>query len=100
MFVDRQVCVSKMSRKIIIEAMKDRNELEINIIDNGARYGNLAVGVLREPPFVHGRTFDYSEYLSLSIALRYIEAHGGRVYFVNMGENGRAVKIWLPIEAK
>jgi len=86
--------------KIRIDAVHVGSEIRISVEDNGPRNDNLFVGVLQDPPFVHGQTYNYGEYLSLSIALKYVKAHGGRIFIDNKNGQGRVVEIWLPIEAK
>ncbi|MEA3492782.1 MAG: GAF domain-containing protein [Candidatus Margulisiibacteriota bacterium] len=87
------------NRRVRVETSRVREEIKISIKDDGPRHSYLAVGVLREPPFIHGKTFNYEEYLSLSVALKYIEAHGGRMQIDNKNRDGRIIHIWLPIGA-
>jgi PAS domain S-box-containing protein len=72
--------------------------VEIIISDNGERQRDLALGVLRDPPFIHGTTFLYEEYLRLSVALKYIEGHKGSVYIKSRKEVGAIVTIRLPFK--
>jgi PAS domain S-box-containing protein len=85
---------------VIVRVREQKGEIEINIFDRGKRHEDLSTRLLRNSPFVHGKTYLYEEYLQLSLALKYIEAHGGRCVIKSDSDAGSLVSIWLPIEAK
>jgi PAS domain S-box-containing protein len=91
---------AKYDSNVKIEFHKKDSGLKIVIADIGERDEGLTLDVLRDPPFAHGKTFLYEEYLELSLGLKYIEAHDGKVEIESDKNTGTTVSIWLPIKVK
>ncbi|MEE8638212.1 MAG: ATP-binding protein, partial [Candidatus Margulisiibacteriota bacterium] len=72
----------------------------ILITEKGQRDEDLTLEMLREPPFIHGKTYLYEQYLQLSLGLKYIEAHGGKCEIESDKKGGTTISIILPFLAK
>lgn len=75
---------------------REKEGVKIVIADNGKRDQDISMAILKTP-IAHGKTPLYEKYLGLSIALKYIEAHGGKCQIISNRNTGTEFTIWLPV---
>ncbi len=88
----------KSSGHVDLNVESDPSAIVIRISDNGKRDDRLTLDILRQPPLTHGITYAYIEYLKLAIALKYIDALGGKCEIESDKDLGTTFTISLPME--
>lgn len=78
---------------VTIYVGQENGQVVVKISDNGKREEPLTLKKLAELPFVKTQTFLYEDYLAMSLALKYVRAHGADIVISGDGNPGTEIAI-------